>query len=705
MHRIMSRRIKYYLIALLASGIAAAQFDAKDKESYKEHCADCHSINLRGSAHGSELSGKSFNEKWARLGLESLYQTIATTMPPGKIGRLSEETYRSIHRYIIAASGISVAVAEDNDGSDLEIGSSTLSKQPAPPGLEGFISFSEQDTVNNLDQRDTSYRNKNIINFKRVSGDSINDPDDSDWLSWRRTSDGHGYSPLSQINRENVKQLRLAWSMTMNEGSNQTTPLVSQGIMFLTHPGNMIQALNAANGDLIWTFQYDYPEDSRTLGGPTRNIAIYENKLFMATYDAALIAIDARSGKLLWKTVKADYQEGFTHTSGPIIADGIVISGINGCERFVKAGCFITGHDPDSGIELWRTSTIALPNDPNNVSWGDIKPPYRAGGDTWIPGSYDPELNLVFFGTSQAKPWVAASRGMTPHHAALYTNSTLALNPINGEIVWHFQHVPGETIDMEVGFERILIDEGPAEKGRVLYTIGKDGILWKLNRSNGAFLALHEILPQNIYQSVNRQTGKLIYRKDILEASVNEPFTACPGIYGGHNWQAASYDKTENALIIPMHQLCSDMVGREVEKREGGGGFGGDSKTYVMPGASERVGKLVAINLDKLQEKWSHEQEAMFLTSALSTAGKLTFIGDLDRYFKAFDSSTGKILWKTRLGSALHGFPITYGVEGRQFVSVTTGMGVFRALTSTVSPDIYQPDGGNTIYVFELSQQ
>jgi alcohol dehydrogenase (cytochrome c) len=683
---------------------ASAQSDARGKALYNEHCAECHSMNLRGSAHGSELRGTYFLRKWEKLGLETLFNTIVETMPPGKVGKLDLSEYESIYSYILAESDISNADHE----------TSVLGRSPKPPpdhltqtgdrsgqtDLEGFVSFSDSDTINNLDQRDSNYTNKSISNFVPVEQQSIDRPSDDDWLSWRRTSDGQGFSPLTQINKKNVRSLRLAWSMTMQEGSNQVTPIVSQGVMFLTHPGNVIQAIDAATGDLIWTFEYDYPETSRTLGGPTRNIAILGNKLFMATYDASLIAIDARTGKLIWKTVKADYQEGFTHTSGPIIANGIVVSGINGCERFVKDGCFITGHDPESGIELWRTSTIALANDPNSQTWGEVEPLYRAGGDTWIPGTYDPELNLVFFGTSQAKPWVAASRGMSPREPALYTNSTLALDPKTGEIIWYFQHVPGETIDMEVGFERILIDH--ADEGKVLYTIGKDGILWKLRRKDGQFLGLHETLPQNIYESINKKTGRLIYRKDILEASLDQPFSACPGIYGGHNWQAASYDKISVSLIIPMHQLCSDMVGREVDKIEGGGGFGGDSKTYEMPGVKGKLGKLVALDLRTMKEKWSHQQEAMFLTSSLSTAGGLTFIGDLDRYFKAFDSSSGKILWQTRLSSALHGFPITYKSQGKQFVSVTSGMGVFRALTSTVSPNIYQPDGGNAIYVFEL---
>lgn len=677
-----------------------------DRQIYRQHCADCHSVSLRGSAHGSPLRGDAFVKKWRALGVDALYEKIVSSMPPGNSGRLSDADYQAIQRHIIEVSEIVQATAkspeETSPGQTAQGHQPTLEAQPATPSLQGFVAFSDASTVDQLDQRKTRFNNRQVKRFTAVDDAALAQPAAADWPSWRRTLDGQGYSPLATVNRDNVDDLGLAWSMSMNQGSNQGTPLVSQGIMFVTHPGNVIQALDATNGDLIWTFEYDFPDASRTLGGPTRNIALYGDKLFMATYDAALIAIDARTGKLVWRTVKADYRDGLTHTSGPIVANGVIVSGINGCERFVASGCFITGHDPETGEELWRTSTIALPGDPNSDSWGDLEPTHRAGGDTWIPGSYDAALNLFYIGTSQAKPWVAASRGMTPHQAALYTNSTLAINPNTGAIAWHFQHVPGETIDMEVGFERILINRGDEEADRVLYTIGKDGILWKLQRSNGRFLELFETMPQNIYQSIDRVTGRLIYRQDILDANIDQPFTACPGIYGGHNWQAAAYDRPHDAIIIPMHQLCSDMVGRKVDMVTGGGGFGGDSKTYPMPGVGDMLGKLVSIGLDPITEKWAHQQPAMFLTSALTTGGKLVFIGDLDRYFKAFDTETGRLLWQTRLPTALHGFPITYAVDGRQFIAVTTGMGVFRALTATASPDIYQPEGGNALYVFEL---
>ena len=644
------------------------------KISYEKYCAECHGYKLQGTAHGSSLSDENF---FMNLGQneKKLYQVTISTMPPGKIGVIQKEDYSNITSYILNFSN-----KESDNNQD-------------------WVVFSDPSTVDKPEERKSLFENRVIKNFKDISDKDINYPEENDWTSWRRTPLGFGYSPLEQINKDNVQKLKLSWSLTMNEGSNQGTPLISQGVMFLTHPGNMIQAINAANGKLIWEYKYPYPKDSMLLGGPTKNIAIYKDKVYMATYDAALIALDIRTGKLLWKNVKADYKDGYTHSSGPIIANGVVISGINGCERYIAAGCFITGHDPDSGKEIWRTSTIALSGDINGSSWGNTPDIFRAGSDTWIAGSYDPQLNIFYIGTSQAKPWVAASRGMSPNEKALYTNSTLAMNPQTGKILWFFQHIQGETIDMEVGFERILAD---IDDKKLLLTIGKDGILWKLDREKGHFIDLKETINQNIYKKVDRNKGRVFYREDILLSKIDTPFSACPGIYGGHNWQAVSYDPESHLMVIPLHQLCADMIGRYVEQKEGGGGYGGNSRNYKMDNTNGKVGKLVTIDIKNMEKIWQYEQDAMFLTGSLSTSGGLTFIGDLDRKFMAFDTKTGKLLWNTTLGSALHGFPVTYAVNGKQYLAVQTGMGVFRAMTSVISPDIYQPEGGNAIYVFEL---
>jgi len=657
---------------------------------YNAHCASCHHQSLRGTAHGTKLRGMEFLGKWGGKTSKQLFATISNTMPPGGAANLSTQQYLAVAAHILNSSELLEQDEPLAADSALMIGEATG---------EALDSWSGAAEIDEIAKSRSDFSNRNIDNFKPVSDAELANPADQDWLSWRRTLDGQAYSPLDQINEENVEKLTLAWSLAMHDGSNQVTPLVRDGIMFLTHAANMIQALDATNGELIWEYRYQYPEASRTLAGPVRNIALHEDKLFMATYDAAIVAIDVRTGKQLWRTEKADYRLGYTHTSGPIIGDGVVLSGINGCELFKDGGCFITGHDVQTGEELWRTSTIALPGEPGNDTWGGIPLERRAGSDSWIAGSYDPKLKLFYIGTAQAKPWVAASRNMSTEDAALYSNSTLAINPKTGELVWHYQHIPGETIDMEVGFERVLVDDNNQQ---MLLTVGKDGLLWKLDRRDGKYIDVTQTMAQNIFKQLNRKTGQVVYRDDIREAGIGDTISACPGIYGGHNWQAMAYSPQIRSLIIPLHQICSDLVGREVDQSVGGGGFGGDSRSYAAPGKEGSLGKLVAYDVRTMSEVWSHEQNAIFMTGVLTTGSGLAFVGDLDRYFKAFDVNTGKVVWDTRVGAPTHGFPITYSVKGKQYVAVPTGMGVFRASTAVISSDIYQPANGQALYVFSL---
>jgi alcohol dehydrogenase (cytochrome c) len=484
-------------------------------------------------------------------------------------------------------------------------------------------------------------------------------------------------------------------------GANQPTPLIYDGVMYLPNPRGVIQALDAATGDLIWQYRPQAP--SNLTGDPARgtqrNLAIFGDRIYATTNDARIIALEARTGKLVWETKVADPSLGYGYTSGPIVVRGKVIAGITGCSRFKDDVCFITGHDAATGREVWRTSTIARPGEPGGDTWGDLPLTFRAGGDAWIPGSYDPETNLVYWATSQAKPWSRAARGTDGD--ALYTNSTLALDPDTGKMKWYYQHLPGETQDMDEVFESILIDAGGRKS---LFKMGKLGILWQLDRSNGQFIHATDLGYQTILQ-VNPQTGNVTYLPGKIP-QLGVEVDQCPSTAGFKSWRAMAYSPQTSAFYIPMNLNCEKGTFGPVEKKVGGGGTGPVARTdYKHPESGGNLGEFLSMDLKTGKVLWRQRTPSPMNTAALATAGGIVFGGDWDRHAYAYDAATGKILWQTRLPTSAQGFPVTYLARGRQYVAIPAGVGGgswTTLITPELAPEIHRPNSGNALFVFAL---
>ena len=399
-----------------------------------------------------------------------------------------------------------------------------------------------------------------VQNFTPVTDAVLQDPDPEDWLSWRRTLDGWGYSPLDEINESNVGDLRLAWSWGLEPGVSQTTPIVHNGILYVANPGNVVQALDAASGDFIWEYRHEMDERNR-LGAQLRSLAIYHDLILLNTRDAHIVGLDARTGEVRWDTTVMPDHDGYGFTSGPIIADGVIVAGLTGCGRYRDDTCYIVGVDGRTGQVLWRTSTVARPGEPGGDTWGDLPVMFRAGSDAWIPGSYDPASGLVYYGTAQAKPWTRDARGTDGD--ALYSNSTLALDPATGEMQWYYQHIPGDTHDMDETFERILIDY---DGRKSVFSMGKLGILWELDRVTGAYLNAVDLGYQNIVD-LNTATGELTYR-DGMVVDVGEDLYFCPSTGGFKSLRAMSYHPETEAFYVPLNLNCESAAFGPVERRE-----------------------------------------------------------------------------------------------------------------------------------------
>ncbi len=552
--------------------------------------------------------------------------------------------------------------------------------------------------------------------FVPVTDDMLQDPDPADWLSWRRTLNHWGYSPLDQIDRDNVSRLQLVWTRPLNPGVQEGTPLVYDGVMYFPHPNDITQAFDAATGDLIWEYRRPVQDDNNDyvlFPSINRNLAIYGNFILDNGADNYAYALDAQTGELAWETEILDYRLGGQHSGGPIVANGKVISGRSCAPRGGPEGCVITAFDALTGEEIWRRHTIPRPGEPGDETWGGIPWEERRHVGTWMIPSYDPELNRVYIGTSVTSP---APKFMMAGNDEqyLYHNSTLSLDGDTGEIVWYMQHVVDHW-DLDHPFERLLVDTAvapdpdavewisprvrPGEVRKVVTGVpGKTGLVYTVDRDTGQFLWARQTIVQNVIDEVNVESGAGIINPDMLYTGVGQEKLVCPSLNGGKNYHASTYSPLSGVMYIPLHNTCMTATSNS-EVWQPDDAYAIDTLVQLPPGV-ENAGSIEAISATTGETVWKREQRAA-TTSLMTTGSGLLFGGDAYGRFRAYDELTGEILWEVNLGSHVTGYPATFAVDGKQYVAVSTGGSLNTLSLLSLAPEL-RAGTANSLYVFAL---
>ncbi len=683
----------------------------RGKVAYNNACASCHGTNLDDGAFGPALKGASFQQKWGAQSPGALFSYMTQKMPPADPGRLGSQTYADLEAYIFLANGLQPGATELTAA---ELGGASAQGAQAAQGFQGEV----RATVANRDATYNAVMARRAAELERIAPvtDSVlQHPPDADWLMWRRTYSDLGFSPLEQIKKANVNDLRLAWSRALPLSADEITPLVHDGVVFI-ESGNTVEALDGAKGDLLW--QYVRPLGDQLVSGresAMRGIAIYQDKLYAPTADGHVIALHVKTGKLVWDHqvvvpltgVYAHSNRDFRLDGAPIVARGKVMIGVSLGIMNPRGGCFIVGLDAQTGDEVWRFNTIARPGEPGGDSWNGAPVDQRFGASVWTGGSYDPKLNLVYFGTGNTYD---AGTLLQPHpqqgasNDALYTESTVALDPDTGKLVWYYQHMNRDVWDLDWAFEQLLITLPVRGKPTDLVVSGgKMALFDAVDRANGTYEFSKDLGLQNLVAAIDPKTGKKVINPK-FEPAANKTDFICPDANGARNWPATSYDPGTHILYVPLAESCMDYtwVPRDPAQTTAGG-LDIRYNLRLRPASDGKMGRMDAVNLETKKVVWMDRQRAPLASAMLATAGGLLFSGSQNRQFTAYDAATGKALWEVGLNATPSSYPVTYAVDGKQCVAVVSGGGgPLDASGSSLAPEFDNPAGGTTLWIFKL---
>ena len=542
--------------------------------------------------------------------------------------------------------------------------------------------------------------------YRSVTSERLRNPDDGEWLMVRRTYDGWGYSPLTQITPANVATLRPAWVFSTGvTNGHEAPPIVNDGVMFVATPGNQVIALDARSGGVLWRYRREVPDTIIQLHRTSRGVALYGEHVFFASGEAVLVALDARTGAEVWTTMVEDNRNGYYLSIAPLVADGKVMVGASGGELGVRG--FVAAFDVETGRPMWKTYAVPAPGEPGSETWPKGNQWKTGGGSVWVTGNYDPATNLAFWGTGNGGPWMGDQRPGDN----LYTASTIAIDVATGKIKGHFQYHPNDSWDWDEVSPPILVDYsrgGKAVKG--LINVARNGYLWFLERTADRinFVEGTPYVTQNVFKSLDPKTGRPNVDPD-RQPGTDKQAEFCPSHWGGKNWPPIAFSPATRMIYIPANEnLCSSMIGRPVNYTPGQAYIGATNTLLMAPGAAH-IGEVQAWHVDTGKRVWTHT----FADSAnwgpmLATAGGVVFSGGTnDRLFRAFDASTGKVLWEFPTNSGIIGQPASFSLDGKQYIAVQSGWGIdARAMQTRLNrlmpgrfPEV--PEGG-AIWVFGL---